>query len=100
MKYMNQKNRTKLGFTLVELIVVITILAILGTIAFVALQEYPLLARNGKRVADMNTMEVSLEIFQVRAGRYPTPSDVFNVTFSGATAWEQGSFGDSVFQNL
>ncbi|MBT3726401.1 prepilin-type N-terminal cleavage/methylation domain-containing protein [bacterium] len=31
-------NKQKLGFTLVELIVVITILAILGTIAFVSLQ--------------------------------------------------------------
>ncbi|MCH2188847.1 BspA family leucine-rich repeat surface protein [Candidatus Gracilibacteria bacterium] len=88
------------GFTLVELIVVITIMAILGTIAFIALQEYPLIARNGKRIADMRIISSSLEIYSTKTGRYPTPSDVFTISYSGATAWTQGSFGDSAFQNV
>ena len=37
------------GFTLVELIVVITILAILATIAFLTLWDYPAQARDSKR---------------------------------------------------
>lgn len=41
---------TKSGFTLVELIVVITILAILGTIAFISLGSYTADARNAKRL--------------------------------------------------
>ena len=98
---MKQPNKIQnQAFTLVELIVVITILAILWTIAFIALQEYPLLARNGKRIADIGTMQSSLEIFQVKTGVYPTPSDAFTVSFSGATAWEQGGFGESVFGNV
>ncbi len=43
-------------FTLVELIVVITILAILGTIAFISLQGYSGDARNSKRVSDLNSI--------------------------------------------
>ena len=42
--------RTQKAFTLVELIVVITILAILGTIAFVSLQSYTSFARNAIRL--------------------------------------------------
>jgi prepilin-type N-terminal cleavage/methylation domain-containing protein len=46
-----QKNNG--GFTLIELIVVITILAILGTIAFISLQGYSADARNSKRLQDI-----------------------------------------------
>lgn len=46
----------KSGFTLVELIVVITILAILGTIAFISLQWYSADARNSKRTSDLNSI--------------------------------------------
>ncbi|MDD2907712.1 MAG: FISUMP domain-containing protein [Candidatus Gracilibacteria bacterium] len=49
-----QKNNK--AFTLVELIVVITILAILGTIAFINLQGYSISARDGKRVSDINNI--------------------------------------------
>ncbi|MDD2907575.1 MAG: type II secretion system protein [Candidatus Gracilibacteria bacterium] len=44
------------AFTLVELIVVITILAILGTIAFINLQGYSTSARDGKRISDINNI--------------------------------------------
>ena len=47
---------TKQGFTLVELIVVITILAILGTIAFISLQGYSADARNSKRTSDLDSL--------------------------------------------
>ncbi len=47
---------TRKAFTLVELIVVITILAILGTIAFVSLQWYSSDARNTKRTSDLNSL--------------------------------------------
>lgn len=47
---------TKKAFTLVELIVVITILAILGTIAFISLQGYSSDARNTKRASDLGNI--------------------------------------------
>jgi prepilin-type N-terminal cleavage/methylation domain-containing protein len=54
------KNTNK-AFTLVELIVVITILAILGTIAFVSLQGYSQEAKNSKIITDINTLISSIE---------------------------------------
>jgi len=49
------------GFTLVELIVVITILAILGTIAFISLQGYSQDARDSKVVSDIRSLASALE---------------------------------------
>jgi prepilin-type N-terminal cleavage/methylation domain-containing protein len=55
------KNTNK-GFTLVELIVVITILAILGTIAFISLQGYSQDAKNSKVASDLGTLASAIEI--------------------------------------
>lgn len=49
------------GFTLVELIVVITILAILGTIAFISLQGYSQDAKNSKVTSDIRTLTSAIE---------------------------------------
>jgi len=53
---------TRKGFTLVELIVVITILAILGSIAFVSLQGYSADARNSKRTSDLNSLQNAMSV--------------------------------------
>ncbi len=55
-------NKRKNAFTLVELIVVITILAILGTIAFINLQWYSIWARDSKRISDINNIQKKITI--------------------------------------
>ncbi len=52
---------TQKAFTLVELIVVITILAILGTIAFISLGSYTGDARNAKRTDAIGKIATSME---------------------------------------
>nr|MDD3720259.1 type II secretion system protein [Candidatus Gracilibacteria bacterium] len=69
-----QKNSKK-AFTLVELIVVITILAILGSIAFISLQSYTKNARDGQRLSDINNIRKNLELFLTEKGFYPTPDN-------------------------
>ncbi|NDK10275.1 BspA family leucine-rich repeat surface protein [Candidatus Gracilibacteria bacterium] len=85
----------KQAFTLVELIVVITILAILGTIGFISLQGYSVTARESARISDLATIQRALEFFQTTEGYYPDPTDFINVTYSGSLAWKQGVFGDA-----
>jgi len=71
---------TKNAFTLVELIVVITILAILGTIAFISLQGYSADARNSKRTSDIGNIQSAISLKQVEG--VPLLSFVVNDTAS------------------
>lgn len=54
--------KNKNAFTLVELIVVIIILAILWTIAFISLQWYSMEARDSKRVSDVRSLLTKINI--------------------------------------
>ncbi len=92
--------KNKKAFTLVELIVVITILAILWTIAFISLQWYSQDARDSTRVSDLSNIKSSLELFHLDAGKYPTPTSGVNITYSWWLVWTQWTFWNTVFTNV
>jgi prepilin-type N-terminal cleavage/methylation domain-containing protein len=79
------------GFTLVELIVVITILAILGTIGFLSIGGYSSKARDSARIGDLAQVSKSLDLSMVTSGAYPMPDNSFAVTYSGGAVWNQGT---------
>ena len=86
------KNTNK-AFTLVELIVVITILAILGTIAFISLQGYSQDAKNAKVSSDLRTMVTAIET-KITDGTVSMASTVDDtISLSGASLnWVLGDF--------
>jgi len=86
----------KKGFTLVELIVVISILSILGTIWFVMLWGYNKDARDAKRLADISNIEKSMELFFTKEWAYPDPTSFTSVTYSWAEVWNQWTIWDDV----
>lgn len=71
-----KQSKTKLGFTLVELLVVLGISAILLGISAVALQSSRTAARDGKRKADLEMIRSGLEIFRSDCGIYPTAAEM------------------------
>ncbi|MDA9129090.1 fibrinogen-like YCDxxxxGGGW domain-containing protein [Candidatus Gracilibacteria bacterium] len=81
------------GFTLVELIVAITIMAILSTLAFISLTRYNSQARDAARGTDIKSITTVLNLNKVRNLDFPDPTDSVNITYSGATVWTQGVFG-------
>ncbi len=59
------------GFTLIELMIAITIIAVLSTVAFVSYSKAQQLGRDAKRKQDLRTIAISLELYKQRNGRYP-----------------------------
>jgi general secretion pathway protein G len=72
MKNYKSEMRNKKGFSLVELLVVITIIAILSVVAYTAVAGNTVKARDAKRKQDLSTIQQALEIYYVNNAKYPT----------------------------
>jgi prepilin-type N-terminal cleavage/methylation domain-containing protein len=68
----------KKGFTLVELMVVITVIAILMTIAIVSFTRIQKQARDTKRKADIRTLETALQAYYTELQHYPIQPTVLD----------------------
>lgn len=87
-------------FTLVELIVVITILAILWTIAFISLQWYSADARNSTRISDIGSMKKTLELYQLKESKYPIPDWWVIINYDYEKLRTQWTFWNEVVKKL
>jgi prepilin-type N-terminal cleavage/methylation domain-containing protein len=90
----------KQGFTLVELIVVIGILAVLATIAFVSYKGITVYARNSTRVTDLASIRNGLEVTATKHGYYPNPSPSTMVIYSGGLVFTQWMVNQNLVTNL
>ncbi len=87
-------------FTLVELIVVITILSVLWTISFVSLQWYTENARDTKRISDVKSIEKWLSFNFTKNGKYLEPEESIEITNSGVTILKQWLAWDTILWNI
>lgn len=68
------------GFSLVELLVVITIIAILSVAAYSAVGGNTIKARDAKRKQDVGTIQQALELYYVENSKYPLATGTNTVT--------------------
>lgn len=59
------------GFTLVELLVVITLVGVLAGVLLVSLQGIRTSARDAQRKSDLETIKSALEMYKSSCGKYP-----------------------------
>lgn len=83
-------------FTLVELVVVITIISILSAVWFVAYTWQLADSRNAVRVSDMWNIKMALKNHKFKNGSYPIPGKAFNITNSGVII-KQWYFDDETY---
>lgn len=74
------KNKSK-GFTIVELLIVIVIIAILATLVIVTFTGIQAKARDSQRQTDINAVDSHLEAFYAEYGYYPTYKDLTTASF-------------------
>ena len=86
-------HQNKKGFTLVELLVVISILAILAVIGSVVYQGIMQRTRDSRRIADAKTLTTSLELYKNTNGHYPIfPSDWIKIEENASFASEMQNY--------
>jgi prepilin-type N-terminal cleavage/methylation domain-containing protein len=59
------------GFTLIEIMVVVSIIAIISSIGIFSYNEASQKSRNGNRQADLKMMQTAIELYKQKNGRYP-----------------------------
>jgi len=70
---MKLTQRAVRGFTLIELVVVISILAVLSGVVIPRVSSHQRSARDARRLADIKTLRNAVEQFHMDRGEYPVP---------------------------
>lgn len=65
------RNRVGSGFTIVELLIVIVVIAILAAITIVAYNGIQAQARDSQRKSDVASIAKALELYYIKNGQYP-----------------------------
>lgn len=74
---------SKSGFSLVELLVVVTILAVISTVAYVSLNGATDKAKNAKRLEHLNTAETAISLFRQDKQYLPLPTAYSTTNYWG-----------------
>ncbi len=59
------------GFSLIELLVVVSIIGVLASLVIGSLHDIRIRARDTRRLADMKSIQTSLELYYLLHGEYP-----------------------------
>ena len=80
---MKNKNRSSRGFTLIEIMVVLIIIAIMASFIVPSVISRPDEARATKVKNDIMALEGALDLFKLDNGRYPSNSEGLSILASG-----------------
>ena len=69
------KTRSQKGFTMIELLVVATIMILLTTVGLLSYQKVNQSSRDGKRKADLETVRQALVLYRTDSGTYPVTTN-------------------------
>ena len=73
--------KTKSGFTIVELLIVIVVIAILAAISIVAYNGIQVRARDTDRASDISQIKKKIETYYAINSSYPSANDMQSSTF-------------------
>lgn len=86
------RNKYRIGFTLIEMLIVIAIIAILAGIIFVGIPGFRNNAFDSRRIADMRNVQNALELFYAKCRFYPNGgagADCGGLPADGDLTWSE-----------
>ena len=95
---LNKKRCTQRGFTLIEILVVVSILAILGALIVPKIMDRPNEARVVAAKHDIGTVVAALKLYKLDNGRYPTTEQGLQALVEKPTSepvpanWKSGGY--------
>ena len=84
------------AFSIVELVVAISILVVLSSIAFISLSSNVSDSRDATRISDLSSVKAALNLYKQKRSSYPLPWDMFEVSFSWSIISYQGLLNSKV----
>lgn len=85
----------RVAFSLIELLIVITIIGILAVAFLPSITEGPSRARDTQRIADMSDIALALELYYQDTGTFPSTAGRLDATVSGSAAAAIQSYFDN-----
>lgn len=79
-------SQEKKGFTLIELIIVISVIAVLSTIVLAAMSQGRVKARDTQRISDINQVRLALRLYRDVNTSYPPADEPNGVPVGGGDA--------------
>ena len=83
------------GFSLIELLIVITIIGILAVAFLPSITTGPSRARDVQRIADMSDIALALELYYQDVGAFPSQTGLLNPAQATSAADELASYFDN-----
>lgn len=83
------------GFTLIELMVAISIIAIISAIGFVSYSQAQVVARDGKRKQDLRALQTALELYYQDPANNHTYPQFTDINSSNSTNW--GNLNSAIY---
>lgn len=93
------QSKGRMWFTLVELVVVATILAILWAVWFSSYTGYIPTARDSNRIAELANIRAGLQSYNIKAS-LPYPTEYVSINDGATTLWYQGYVGEEVLNSI
>lgn len=89
------------GFTLIELMIAITIVAVMATVGLAILSQVQKAGRDSKRTSDIEEVRKATETMKIVTGTYPTTLEAMASYFErGAAPTDPAGGAAYVYQNL
>lgn len=87
------KNNFRKGFTLIEILIVVAIIAILATVILVGLGPSQQAGRDARRLSDLREVQQGLQLYFNKCGVYPGP-------VAGSISGSCASFSNNTWNNM